>query len=314
MDALEIWSTLFVVIQSIVSLLGTLFNGIVMFTIYKNLNRLSSPSYLILSIAVSDFLSCSVAVPFSIAGHFQKKWPFGMAGCQAHAFLIFLLGLVSITHLTIISLEKYLTITKSISRHSYFDLKNVLMLIMASWVYSLGFSVAPLLGWSRYGLEGTNITCSVNWESSLPGDIAYFVIMFFACYFLPMAVITFCYYKIHKVSKHVVENTSQMGSYAMTMTQALLKKQRKSAMYFSAVVAAYLLAWTPYAVVSLLAISRVKVHPIATSACGVFAKVSFLINPIMYVAFSRKFRQLMVLSIPVSKRNRLISPKPCHQH
>ena len=308
MDAIGISSAFFVVIEFIVCFLGTLFNGLVIFTICKNLNRLSAPSYLILSIAVSDFLSCSVAVPFSIAGHFQKRWPFGMIGCQAHAFMIFLLGLVSITHLTIISTEKYLTITRSISRHSYCGKKQVLIFILASWIYSFGFSVAPLLGWSRYGLEGTNDTCSVKWESSLPEDHAYFGIMFFACYFMPMAVIVFCYYKIHEVSKNVVDNTSQMGAFAATMTQALLKKHRKSAMYFLTVIASYLLAWTPYAVVSLLTISRIKINPIVTSGCGVFAKTSFLLNPVMYIAFSRKFRRLTVRSIPVLRENRIISP------
>ena len=308
MDAIGISNAFFVVIEFIVCFLGTPFNGLVIFTICKNKHRLSAPSYLILSIAVSDFLSCLVAVPFSIAGHFQKRWPFGMIGCQAHAFMIFLLGLVSITHLTIISAEKYLTITRSISRHSYCGKKQVLVVIMASWIYSFGFSVAPLLGWSRYGLEGTNDTCSIKWESSLPEDHAYFGIMFFACYFLPMAVILFCYYKIHEVSKSVVVNTSQMGAFAVTMTQALLKKHRKSAMYFLIVIASYLLAWTPYAVVSLLTISRIKINSIATSGCGVFAKTSFLLNPVMYTAFSRKFRRLMVRSIPAFRENRLISP------
>ena len=306
MDAIHIWSTLFVVVKFLVCFLGTLFNGLLIFTICKNLHRLTTPSYLILSIAVSDFLSCSVAVPFSIAGYFEKEWPFGMAGCEAHAFMIFLLGLVSITHLTAISVEKYLTITRSISRDSYFDKKQVLLVIFATWVYSFGFSVAPLLGWSRYGLEGINDTCSIVWESSLPGDNAYFGIMFFACFFFPMAIITFCYYKIHKVSKNVVDNTFQMGGYARTMTQALLKKHRKSAIYFSSVIAAYLLAWSPYAVVSLLTVLRVKTHPVASTACGVFAKTSFLLNPVVYVIFSAKFRRLVIRSVPIFRRSRVV--------
>lgn len=312
MGAFSAWSITFVVTEFLVFFLGTLFNGLVIFTICKNISRLSAPSYLILSIAVSDFISCLVAVPLSIAGQVQEEWPFGIAGCQAHAFMIFLLGLVSITHLTIISAEKYLTITKSISRNSYFDKKQTLLVILAAWMYLFGFSVAPLLGWSRYGLEGTNATCSIKWESRHTGDNAYFGIMFFACYFLPMAVITFCYYKIHEVSKHVVDNTSQMGGYAMTMTQALLKKHRKSAMYFSTVIAAYLLAWSPYAVVSLLTVIGKKLIPIAVSACGVFAKTSFLLNPIMYVTFSRKFRRLMIHSVPISRRNRLVGPGGSH--
>ena len=63
--------------------------------------------------------------------------------------------------------------------------------------------------------------------------------MFFACYF------------IYPPIKHVVKTTFQMGVHAMKMTQALLKKHRKPAFYFASVIVAYLLAWTPHAVVSL---------------------------------------------------------------
>ncbi|XP_078371436.1 melanopsin-B-like [Oculina patagonica] len=310
MDAVGSWSIIFAVIKFIVCFFGILLNGLVILTICKNIRYLSASSYLILSISVSDFLSCAVAVPFSMAIHFKKEWPLGMAGCQAHAFMIFLLALVSITHLAAISVGKYLTITRSLSRESYFNKKKVLMIILASWMYSLVFSAPPLMGWSRYGLEGTNETCSIKWKSSSPGDRAYFVVIFIACYFLPMAVISFCYYKIYQVSKQIVGNTSQMGGLAMTMTQALTKKHRESAMYFLIVIATFMLSWSPYAIVSLLLIVRGYLNPIATSACSVFAKTSFFLNPILYAMISRKFRRRVILAIPITKANREIRQKP----
>ena len=289
--------------------LGITFNGIVIFTIYKNIHRrISPPTYLILSIAVSDFLSCAIAIPLSIAGHFQEKWPFGIAGCKAHAFLIFLLALVSITHLAAISAGKYLTITRSLTRDSYFNKKKVLLIILASWIYSFGFSVAPLVGWSRYGLEGTNVTCSVQWRSSLPSDQAYFGVVILTCFFFPLAVITFCYYKIHQVSKQIVVNTTHMGGLAMTATQALLKKHHKSAFYFLAIIAGFLLPWSPYAVVSFLLVLRRNVNPVAVSACSVFAKISFLLDPILYAIFHGKFRRRLILSVPITRPNRVVTP------
>ena len=211
MDSTTSFSTTFAVIKFIVCFFGTLLNGLVILTICKNIRRLTASSHLILSIAVSNFISCAVAIPFSMVVHFQKEWPFGMAGCKAHAFMIFLLALVSITHLVAISVGKYLTITRSLCKESYVNKKKVLLISVACWKYSLVFSLAPLMGWSSYGLEGTNETCSIKWESSLPSDRAYFVAIFLACYFLPMIVISFCYYKIHQVSKYVVGNTYQMG-------------------------------------------------------------------------------------------------------
>ena len=303
------WNKIFVSTEILVCIFGITFNGIVVFTIYKNIHRRISPqTYLILSIAVSDLLSCGVAIPLSISRHVQKEWPFGITGCKAHAFLIFLLALVSITHLVAISAGKYLTITRSLTRDSYFNKKKVLFIIVASWIYSFGFSVAPLVGWSRYGLEGTNVTCAVQWKSSLPSDRAYFGVVIFTCYFLPLAVITFCYYKIHQVSKQIVVNTSQGGRFALTATQALLKKHRKSAMYFLAIIAAFLIPWSPYAVVSFLLVLGRNVNPVAISACSVFAKISFFLNPMLYAICHRKFRRRFVRLAPLAKANRVVRP------
>ena len=309
MAVTEKWSTIFVVIELVVCFLGIMFNGVVIFTICRSVHRrISAPTYLILSIAVSDFLSCAIAVPLSIARHLIKEWPFGLAGCQAHAFMIFLLALVSITHLVAISAGKYLTITRSLYRDSYFNKKKVIFIILGCWIYSLTFSVPPLVGWSRYGMEGTNVTCSVRWDSSLPSDQAYFGVVIFTCYFLPLAVITFCYYQIHQVCKQILFNTSQCGDLAMTATQALLRKHHKSSVYFLAIIAGFLIPWSPYAVVSFLLVLGHKVNPVATSACSVLAKISLFLNPLLYAIFHRKFQKRFILSVPKTRPNNDVGP------
>ena len=303
MTTTQKWNTILAITQLLVCLLGIILNGIVMFTIFRNKHRrISAQTYLIFSIAVSDFLSCASAVPLSIAKYFLKEWPFGKAGCQAYAFLIFLLTLVSITHLACISAGKYLTITRSLSRDSYFNTKKVLLIILASWIFSLCFSLAPLVGWSGYGLEGTNITCSIKWHSSHPTDKAYFGVVIFTCYLLPLAVIMFCYFRIHKVSKHIIQNTHQMSGLAMTATQVLLKKHRKSAMYFLAIIAAFVIPWTPYITIASLLVLGKLINPVAISASKVFAKVSFFLNPMLYAIFHRRFRRRFILSVPRSRR------------
>ena len=300
--------TIFLVIEFLICLLGIFFNGLIIFIIFKNIKRLSPQTFLVLSIAVSDFLSCSTAIPFSIAAHLQNEWPFGMAGCQAHGFMVFLFALVSISTLAVISAAKYLTISRSLKKESYFNNRKILLLVLATWFYSFGFSAAPLVGWSRYGLEGTNATCSIQWDSTQPSDKAYFATVFIACFFLPMGMITFCYYKIHKVSKRIIQNipVPMAGACrpAMNVTQALLKKHRRSAMYFLAIVAAFMLSWSPYAVVSfLVALLGKKLNAIVTSACGVFAKTSFMLNPIMYAILSKRFRRKIALIAPMTRRN-----------
>ena len=312
MDAMENWSIIVVTIEIVISLLGIFFNGLVILTICLNIYRLSAPSYLILSIAVSDFLSCSLAIPFSIARHFKKKWPFGMAGCQAHAVMIFLLALVSLTHLAAISAGKYLTVTRSLSKQSYFDTRMVRNVIVSSWMFSIGLSTIPLIMWSKInGLDGNHKAClSDKQQLSVPSDKVYFGAVYFFCYLIALAVITFCYNKIHKVTKNIVQNTRQIGGLpAMEMRRVLLNKHRRSAMYFLTVIAAFMLSWSPYAVVSFLTLLSIGLNPIATSACSVLAQTSFFLNPILYAIVSRRFRRRMVIAVPAMKRqHRRIRP------
>ncbi|XP_067047566.1 melanopsin-B-like [Acropora muricata] len=292
MDQIKIWKMLFVVIKFIVSIFGGFFNGLVVLTIHKNLRRLPSSSYLILSIAFSDFIASVVAIPFSIVIHFLGSWPLTL--CRAHAFMVFFLGIVTITHLTCFALEKYLTITRSLSKLSYFSKKQTFVVVMACWFYSFCFSLAPLLGLASYGLEGSNDTCSIKWDSSLAKDHIYFILVFLACYLLPIVLITSSYFKILRISKRILKATPRVGGIGETMAQALMRKHRRGALYFLSVIAVFLMSWTPYAIISVLVIFKgVNLFPLALSACGVFAKMSFMLNPIMYFAFSHNFRLLV---------------------
>ena len=292
-DNLDFWRTVFLSIQITTCSAGILLNGFIIFVICKDFFSLSSSTFFILNMTVSDFLSCLLGVPFSIMHVLDEALPFGKIGCKMYAFITFLFALVSIINMAAVSVAKYLTITKSLYRESYFSKKQVAFVILVVWVYCLQFSAAPLLSWSSYGLDGVNTTCSIKLDSNNVYHKVYFGLVFLACYILPVGITMFCYHRIENLSKRLVTATSQSCTTFYVSKQArlvLVNKRRRSVLYFFLLIIAFLFSWTPYAIVYFLAVLGVPLSPVTVSSLSVFAKTSLVLNPVLYAFFSRKFR------------------------
>lgn len=101
-------------------------------------------------------------------------------------------GIVSLISLAVLSYERYCTmISPTIA--SGREYRPALGGICFSWLYSVAWTVPPLLGWSRYGPEGPGTTCSVDWRTQTPNNISYIVCLFTFCLVLPFCVILYSY-------------------------------------------------------------------------------------------------------------------------
>uniref|UniRef100_A0A1A8LAS3 Teleost multiple tissue opsin b n=1 Tax=Nothobranchius pienaari TaxID=704102 RepID=A0A1A8LAS3_9TELE len=76
------------------------------------------------------------------------------------------------------------------------DFRPALGGICFSWIYSVAWTVPPLLGWSKYGPEGPGTTCSVDWKTQTPNNISYIISLFTFCLVLPFGVIVYSYGKL----------------------------------------------------------------------------------------------------------------------
>lgn len=89
--------------------------------------------------------------------------------------------------------------------------------ICFSWLYSVAWTLPPLLGWSRYGPEGPGTTCSVDWRTQTPNNISYIVCLFIFCLVLPFCVILYSYSKL-------LHTIRQVGLGAVLEVSASQKK------------------------------------------------------------------------------------------
>ena len=104
-------------------------------------------------------------------------------------------GIVSLVSLSILSYERYTTVLRS-SQADVSDFRKARLCVGGSWLYSLLWTVPPLLGWSSYGPEGPGTTCSVQWHLRSPSSVSYVLCLFIFCLLLPLLLMVYSYGRI----------------------------------------------------------------------------------------------------------------------
>ena len=291
----------FAIIGSLICVLGGMLNGVTLATFIKHRSLLTVPNIILFSMCFSDFLMSWFVIPFTIHASLKEKWPFGESGCKAYGFLTTLCGLVSINHLAGAAFERYDTIDRATRGHSLLNQKRAVYFVLFLWLYSLVFSVAPFANWSSYTIEGIGISCSVDWSSSSPNAVSYTVVLYLGCFVLPLGIIGFSYYKVYRAAYQVRINADASWGRLSAAAVEAMKTEKKMAFLIWAMIAAFLIAWTPYALVSLISVTGHKdmIGPLVASIPAYFAKASCIYNPIIYVLTFKTFRQKMFTLFPV---------------
>ncbi|XP_038587595.1 teleost multiple tissue opsin b [Micropterus salmoides] len=260
--------------------IGFLSNFLVL-ALFCRYRALRTPMNLLLvSISLSDLLVCVLGTPFSFAASTQGRWLIGRSGCVWYGFVNSCLGIVSLISLAVLSYERYCTMIAPTIADGR-DYRPALGGICFSWLYSVAWTVPPLLGWSRYGPEGPGTTCSVDWKTQTPNNISYIISLFIFCLVLPFGVIVYSYGKL-------LQAIRQVRNVRTVVTRR--REQRVLVMVVTMVVC-YLVCWLPYGVAALLATfgPRDLLTPEASITPSLLAKVSTVVNPFIYVFMNKQF-------------------------
>lgn len=108
---------------------------------------------------------------------------------------------MSLISLAVLSYERYSTLTLCNKRNA--DYRKALLAVGGSWIYSLVWTVPPLIGWSSYGVEGAGTSCSVRWSSESAKSTSYIICLFIFCLVIPVMVMMYCYVRLLYAVKQV---------------------------------------------------------------------------------------------------------------
>ena len=198
------------------------------------------------------------------------------------------------------------------------------LIIGTCWIYALFWAVLPLFGWSSYGLEGMGISCSINWQSRNMGNISYTVLLFVFAFLIPVGIICVTYLKIYRKVKdhnnHVFKNMHQVVKeeeakprpptidFDQGRSHLVIYKERRIAKIGFIMACGFCLAWTPYAVVSMMSVKNPSfVSPLAATIPAIIAKSSTCYFPIIFGITHAPFKKELTRMVG---RNQVRAIKP----
>ncbi|XP_036452496.1 teleost multiple tissue opsin 2b [Colossoma macropomum] len=261
-------------------------NNFVVLVLFCKFKTLRTPvNMLLLNISVSDMLVCMCGTTLSFASSIRGRWLLGKQGCMWYGFINSCFGIVSLISLVILSYDRYSTLT--VYNKQGPNYRKPLLAVGGSWLYSLIWTVPPLLGWSSYGLEGAGTSCSVSWTERSPQSHAYIICLFIFCLGLPVLVMVYSYGRLLCAVK-------QVGKIHKSAA-----RRREFHVLFMVIttVVCYLLCWTPYSVVAIMATFGQPgiITPVASVVPSLLAKTSTVINPVIYILMNKQFYRCFLI-------------------
>ncbi|XP_053165374.1 melanopsin [Hemicordylus capensis] len=286
-----------------VGITGSLGNLLVIYAFCRSRGLRTPANIFIINLAVSDFLMSITQCPVFFTSSLSKRWIFGETGCELYAFCGALFGIASMITLTVIALDRYFVITRPLTSIGVMSKKKALLILLGVWLYSLAWSLPPFFGWSAYVPEGLLTSCSWDYITFTPSVRAYTMLLFCFVFFIPLIAIIYSYVFIFRAIKNTNRAVQSIGSDSSKESQRLYQKMKnewKMAKIALIVILLFVISWSPYSAVALLAFAGYShvLTPFMNSVPAVIAKASAIHNPIIYAIAHPKYRMAIAKFLP----------------
>ena len=281
---------------TIVIVLSTTLNALVIGAFAKSYKKMTKGDIIIVSLATSDLLQSLFGYPSEVKSMFSKS-DIGLAKgtCRFIGFVVSFMAYVSIAHLTYLCLERGLALRKPYMLNTMMESVYFIPCLLGGlWMYGFLWSVMPLLGWSAYEVEQDGYRCSIDWKNKSPTSHWYIGSLFVFCFIIPVSIIVVSLVIVKLELIQMQKRANDMFGTTSAAATEIEIAQRKAFKMVLTMVTTYLLAWCPYAIVSLwITISISKLPDELVMSSAITAKASTCFNPIIYAIMYGNFRKAL---------------------
>ncbi|XP_070182338.1 D(2) dopamine receptor A-like [Littorina saxatilis] len=175
--------------------------------------------WLVLNLAVLDLMNSLFVVPINIVWEFYGYWPFSQTLCDLEIFCDLGFSTVAAYSTVLLSLDKYLYITKPFFYHSHVGPRSTLVSILLTWLVWITYSAASVFGKLARSTK--------EYKYDFPLDNCNFVLRhafaitsFILVFFIPLIILIFTSSRILFVARtHIRKiNTNHRASEAAAVS------------------------------------------------------------------------------------------------
>ena len=279
----------------VVAILGNL---MVCYAILANRNLRNNPTnLLLLSLAISDLLTVTLAVPFDIESLFLSGlWKHGKTMCITWLTVYLITVPTSIFSLLAISVDRYKTLRDPLGRFrrsQFITKRRSLIVIAVIWLYCIVWALLPIMGWRDRAHEPI-----YKGACHVPYAIAYSIltsVMNFICPLLLACMFYILIYLIARKHHKVTKRGGLPSTIKPTKEESkTYSKNLKAAKTTSTFVVAIFVCWQPFCYFSIVStLVGHKWDPYPFEVYLVLLMLGYLnsaLNPFLFAFRNKRFK------------------------
>lgn len=240
----------------------------------KKLRRVSN-SYFVINLAVADILVGITVEPINAASYWTKNTD------VLFSYYIFavLSCVCSIMNISALMVDRFLAVCRPFKYRSLVQPNHVRTAILIIWLFSMHFSILPLVGWRSASFQ---------------------VYLYGLGVLSPAAVMLLSYYGLLRALKEKISNLQNSGNRKQaTHVRNMVARERRISMTVFIMLMVFLVSWCPFVMVDFVLVfcekcrsEKLLLARDITLTVGFFSSG---INPGLYAWRVPNFRQALVL-------------------
>ncbi|XP_069041843.1 trace amine-associated receptor 13c-like [Lepisosteus oculatus] len=286
-------------ISAVAVVMLTVCGNLVVIISISHFKQLHTPTnFLMLSLAVADFLIGVAVMPFSLILLIETCWYFGETFCMLYKILFFIFTSVSIGNVAYIAIDRYFVVCYPLLYSTKITVNVTASVILLIWLISILYNfVFMYFNGNMGGVEKLNICLG---DCVLFISKSWVIIDLLFTLILPSSVMITLYFKIFVVARQharaISTVTEQMRSADGDNNKISTKSEWKAAKTLGILVIVFLLCLVPYYICSLV-LKNVDRSSLVLSVLGWFLYINSAINPIIYALFYPWFQRSVKLIV-----------------